>query len=67
MTLYDEINLLMEKLTEAWGSVAIACESGTCSLGDGNDNTFTAPTLVAALRLAWECEELGMVSRSEVI
>lgn len=53
MTLYDEVNLLMEKLTDAWGSVAVACDSNQCVVSDGSEDcVFAAPTLIEALRLA---------------
>lgn len=52
MTLYDEINLLMEKLTELWGSVAIACDKDGCVVSDGNGEEFLASTLIEALRMA---------------
>lgn len=52
MTLYDEINFIMEKLTTAWGSVCVACDKSTCQVGDGVDRVFEAPTLLEALQAA---------------
>lgn len=56
----DEINMLIAQLTDAWGSVAIACAKDDCAVGDGVDRQFQAPTLLAALRLAVAAvEEVG--------
>lgn len=52
MTTFDEIDMLMEILTAAWGSVSIACYDGMCAVSDGGQRVYTAPTLVEALRLA---------------
>lgn len=52
MNTYTEINVLMEQLTAAWGSVAISCEKGKCAVSDGIGREFEAPTLLMALRMA---------------
>ena len=49
----DEINMLLEQLTAAWGNVVIHCNGKTCTVTEINlDRTVEAPTLLEALRLA---------------
>lgn len=53
MTLFDEVNLLIETLQTAWGTLLIACDGKTCVVSDGLDTyAYEAPTLIEALRLA---------------
>jgi hypothetical protein len=58
MTLYDEINLLMERLSEEWGSVLITCDGGQCLVEDAAQGLkYEAETLIEALRQAVKEEE----------
>lgn len=59
MTLYDEVNLLVEKLLAAWGRVVIECNGQLCQVSDGEIpfRQFEAPTLLEALRLAEQATE----------
>lgn len=64
MNLADEVYLLMEQLTAAWGNVRIECkptgsepDTTTCLVWDGDQgegylHAYEAPTLLEALRLA---------------
>jgi alkanesulfonate monooxygenase SsuD/methylene tetrahydromethanopterin reductase-like flavin-dependent oxidoreductase (luciferase family) len=59
---YDEINLLIEQLIAAWGSVSIECNGKTCQVSGSplgaqpspQVNTYLAATLLEALRFAAE-------------
>ena len=49
----DEINMLIDKLTEVWGNVIIHCNGKDCTVSDIREiHAVTAPTLVEALQLA---------------
>ena len=69
MTLYDEINMLVQKLSDEWGTVVISCDEARCSVSPpGTEETSIAPavplwgakrryrgeTLLEALRAAAE-------------
>ena len=65
-TSYSEINMFVEQLSAAWGSVAIDCAAGRCvvsrPLGENVvPVSFEAPTLLRALRLAAYAVEEGRV------
>jgi hypothetical protein len=53
MTIYDEINMLIDELSTAWGGVIIQCNGETCKVsGRILHVNFEAPTIVEALREA---------------
>jgi hypothetical protein len=53
MTPYDEINLWIATLTEAWGAVEINCDGYVCVVSDeAGLEKYEAATLMEALRLA---------------
>lgn len=51
MNLYQETVILLQKLTEAWGGVIIACDKDGCTVAS-IDKEYTAATFIEALRLA---------------
>lgn len=57
----EEVNMLTERLIDAWGSLLIMCANGNCTVYRGMNvnevvgpgpRIFEAPTLLDALRLA---------------
>lgn len=55
MTLYDEVNFLMQKLQETWGTLVIMCDGKKCVVSDALETVvYEAPTLMEALRSAFE-------------
>lgn len=52
MTLYDEINMHMETLTNAWDVVHVSCANGNCYVSDALGHEAYGDTLLDALREA---------------
>lgn len=58
MNPYEEINMLMQLLIDAWSSVTIECNGTDCRVSDPLETRiFKAPTLLLALRLAVDLEQ----------
>lgn len=56
MNLYDEVNMMIQRLQEAWGTLVITCDGKRrCVVSDAMESVvYEAATLIEALRMAYE-------------